>query len=88
MTSFRVAWFVAISFYVVGLTMNGRQGDTLEYRDHYQSYYKCNVVKPGIFGAGASFALTSVILEIVYLVVTNKTATNPSTGEPSILAMC
>ncbi|KAI3712114.1 hypothetical protein L1987_70663 [Smallanthus sonchifolius] len=70
-----VAWFMAMIFYAVGLIMMKNQEDTFEYRDDFQSYYKCNVVKPGIFGAGASFALTSVVLEIVYSVVTqNETA--------------
>ncbi|XP_021999601.1 uncharacterized protein LOC110896792 isoform X1 [Helianthus annuus] len=78
-----VAWFVAMSFYVVGLLMIKNQGDKYEYRDNFQSYYNCNVLKPGIFRAGASFALTSIVLEVVYLVVaqhqTEKTASDPST---------
>ncbi|XP_076943053.1 uncharacterized protein LOC143613152 [Bidens hawaiensis] len=88
-----VAWFVAMSFYVVGLLMAKLQGHQYEPQTNFQHYDKCNVVKPGIFSAGASFALTSVVLEIVYLVTatqhqTDKTASNPSTGQPSILSMC
>ncbi|KAI3815069.1 hypothetical protein L1987_14723 [Smallanthus sonchifolius] len=87
-----VAWLVAMIFYVVGLLMTKNKGDTFEYQDDFQSYYKCNVVKPGIFGAGASFALTSVVLEIVYSVITqnetDKTASEPSPDQPSVVAMC
>ncbi|KAK1414351.1 hypothetical protein QVD17_30095 [Tagetes erecta] len=86
-----VAWFVAMIFYIFGVLMTTKQGDTLEYVDGFESYYSCNVVKPGIFGAGASFALTSVILENVYLVVSqqqnDKTTSDPST-QPSNVAMC
>lgn len=87
----RVAWFVAMIFYIVGVLMTTKQGDTLEYHDRFESFYSCNVVKPGVFGAGASFALTSIVLEIVYLVVTqqriDKTTSDPS-RQPSNIAMC
>ncbi|KAL8242620.1 hypothetical protein R6Q59_012922 [Mikania micrantha] len=87
-----LTWFVAMIFYVIGLLMTVNQGNTFEYRDNFQDYYKCNVVKPGVFGAGATFTLTSIILEIVYLVVkqpqTDKTSSDPSTDKPSIVAMC
>ena len=43
--------------------------ETHDYSDIH-SYYVCNVVKRGIFCAGASFALTRITLEIIYFVVT------------------
>ncbi|PWA46531.1 hypothetical protein CTI12_AA507840 [Artemisia annua] len=78
-----VAWFGAMTFYIIGLMLENQkeeiyyrpldvpyQGEETHDYSGMHSYYVCNVVKPGIFGAGASFALTSITLEIIYLVVT------------------
>ncbi|PWA46529.1 hypothetical protein CTI12_AA507820 [Artemisia annua] len=87
-----VAWLVAMIFYVVGLVMIKKQGNILEYQGEPQNLYNCNVVKPGIFAAGASFALTSILLEIIYLVASTTHQPDKTTSDPppraSILGMC
>ncbi|GKD59841.1 hypothetical protein Tco_1297350 [Tanacetum coccineum] len=87
-----VAWLVAMIFYVVGLVMIIKQGNILKYQGEPQNLYNCNAVKPGIFGAGASFALTSILLEIIYLVATTTHQPDKTTADPpprvSILGMC
>ncbi|KAJ9537775.1 hypothetical protein OSB04_030508 [Centaurea solstitialis] len=66
-----MAWLGAMSFYVVGLMMMQTQGEQASYRQFQPTSYTCKLVKPGIFGAGASFALTSIVLQILYLVATH-----------------
>ncbi|PWA41803.1 hypothetical protein CTI12_AA507830 [Artemisia annua] len=68
-----VAWLVAMSFYIAGFLMINNQEMEIRYNG-FQSYIVCYVVKPGIFAAGASFVLVSIVLEIVYLVATSSRA--------------
>ncbi|GJX44640.1 hypothetical protein Tco_0261316 [Tanacetum coccineum] len=70
-SSCRVAWLVAMSFYIAGFVMINNQEKEIRLNG-FQSYIVCHVVKPGIFAAGASFVLVSVVLEIVYLVATSS----------------
>ncbi|KAK1416697.1 hypothetical protein QVD17_25812 [Tagetes erecta] len=60
-----VAWLAAMSLYVIGLGMIANQAKELRYDSFKRSYIVCHVVKPGIFGAGASFVLVCVVLEII-----------------------
>ncbi|XP_076882552.1 uncharacterized protein LOC143531566 [Bidens hawaiensis] len=64
-----VAWLAAISFYVVGLVMINGQGEEIRYDSFNRSYVVCHVVKTGIFAAGASFVLLTILLEIIYLAI-------------------
>ncbi|KAJ9537744.1 hypothetical protein OSB04_030477 [Centaurea solstitialis] len=72
----KVASLGAMSFYIIGLVMIGNQGEEMRFKERlgygtFESSYVCKVVKPGIFGAGASFALTSIALQIIYSVATS-----------------
>ncbi|KAK1414352.1 hypothetical protein QVD17_30096 [Tagetes erecta] len=78
-----VTWCVAMIFYIIGLIMTTTQGNSVEYQRFDYERYSCNVVKPGIYGTGASFALTSVILEIVYFATTHQYRTDNPVSYPS-----
>ncbi|XP_024979111.1 uncharacterized protein LOC112516330 [Cynara cardunculus var. scolymus] len=90
-----LAWLGALIFYIVGLVMIGNQGEKMRYGERlgdrtFQIDYVCKVVNPGIFGAGASLTLTSVVLQIIYLVVVNHhdgTITVPPSTQRSEVTM-
>lgn len=64
-----MAWLAAMSFYVVGLVMIADEGEDIRYDRFDTSYIVCDVLKPGIFGAGASFVLVTIVLKIIYLLI-------------------